>query len=74
MPKQIIIHNPRTGKKHPVNPAAMRRCERCDGVMFLYKYWWDAEKSVRITYRCDCQQSTKLKTVTANMTRTGELK
>lgn len=74
MVKQITIHNPRTGHKHLVNLAAMRRCERCDGVMHLYKYWWDAEKSCRITYRCDCQLQTKLKTVTASLTRTGELK
>lgn len=74
MLKPFVIHNPRTGKKHPVQPVAMRRCDRCDAVMHFFKYWWDTEKTVRITYRCDCQQSTKLKTVTATLTRTGDLK
>lgn len=74
MSKPLHIHNPHTRQNVTVHPSAMRRCERCEGVMRLHKSWWSRQNEAQITYRCDCGDATKLKTVTAKMTRTGELK
>ena len=72
--KPLMIHNPHTRMNVRVLPSAQRRCDRCEGVMRLHKYWWSRQSQCEITWRCDCQQQTKLKTVSSTTTRTGELK